>query len=133
MHPNIFPTNKQVTKLTDKARAALEDKLTSVTSKKQGKDDQTHMSSTSNSVSTINGYPDKAPAQEMSTNGTAHKRCRVEVEDVDKDEEDNCTQQASQLPENGNTILIGPNDEQRGGEIKAVVDSKEDLTPEDKL
>jgi len=128
MQPNILTTNKRVTKMTDKARAALEDKLISVASK-HGKDDQTHKSSTGDSINIINGHPDKAPAQETSTNGTARK---VEVEEVNADKENNSAQRAGQLPDNSNAILIG-HDEQGRAEIETIVDSEEELTPKDEL
>jgi hypothetical protein len=108
MQPNIFSaTKKRVTKLTDKARAALEDKLDSVSSKKRRNDEHTHTKKSHVDVGSVGKHPNKeTPDQETTT----HKRQRVEIEEVEDDEEDDLQHQARQLSSDSDVILIEDND-----------------------
>ena len=112
MHPSISSiTKKRVTKLTDKARAAFEDKSLagSGLSKNHRKEDLTHMSSVKCSV----GSTDKAtPDQE--TSRTTLKHCHVEVEEIDNDDKQSTY----------NTDMT---------EIETTINSEENLTPGEEL
>ena len=112
MHPSIPSiTKKQVTKLTDKARAALEDKSLagSGLSKNHRKEDLTHTLSVKCSV----GSTDKAtPNQE--TSRTIFKCHCIEVEEVDNNDEQSTY----------NMDMT---------EIKTTINSEENLTPGEEL
>ena len=117
---------KRVTKLTDKARAALEDKSGSGSSKKRRTED---VSSTNSD--TVTPGPDQETSKttlkhrhvevkeleelDKKTSKTALKRRRVEVEEVEEVEE---------LDDN----MISSDDE-----TETTTDSKKDLTPEEEL
>jgi hypothetical protein len=90
MQPNIFSiTKKRVTKLTNKARAALEDKLDSVSSKKRKNDENTHAKTlrVGNDIGGVGRHPNNV-IREQETGRSTHKRCHVEIEEIEDEEDD---------------------------------------------
>ena len=112
MHPSIPSIiKKQVTKLTDKARAALEDKSLagSGLSKNHRKEDLTHTLSVKCSV----GSTDKATPNQETSRTTFKCHC-IEVEEVDNNDKQSTY----------NMDMT---------EIKTTINSEENLTPGEEL